>query len=315
MNDIKEMRAVYCESLIELAKNNKNIVVIEADLMNCIKTGDFKKAYPDRFFNVGIAEANMAGIAAGMSACGKVPFISSFGPFATRRCYDQLFISVAYSKLNVKVVGTDPGICAEVNGGTHMPFEDMGIMRCIPDIVCVEPTDAAQLKSLMPQIAAHKGLVYVRLYRKCSPKVYEEGDKFDLLKAKEISLGSDVTIIASGIMVDRALQAAKLLKDEGIDAGVTNIHTWKPIDKEAVIGAVKRSGAIVVAENHNRYNGLTSAVCEVVCSDCPAPVLSVSVDDKFGEVGKMPYLSDVYGLNVSDIVDRAKQAIAAKVKR
>ena len=156
MNDELEMRAVYCEELIKLAQDNKDIVVIEADLMNCIKTGAFKKAYPDRFFNVGIAEANMVGIAAGMSSCGKVPFISSFVPFATRRCYDQIFISVAYSKLNVKIVGTDPGICAEVNGGTHMPFEDMGIMRGIPDIVCVEPTDAAQLKSLMPQRAAHK---------------------------------------------------------------------------------------------------------------------------------------------------------------
>lgn len=312
MLDEKEMRAVYCDCLLDLAKDNKDIVVIEADLMNCIKTERFKKEYPDRFFNVGIAEANMVGIAAGMSACGKVPFISSFAPFATRRCYDQLFISVAYSKQNVKVVGTDPGIAAEVNGGTHMPFEDMGIMRIIPGAVCVEPTDAAMLKSLMPQIAAYKGLVYIRLFRKQTQKVYDSSAKFDLFKAYSLKEGKDVTIIASGIMVSRALEAAEQLRNEGIDAGVLNTYTWKPIDKEAIIKAAKTSGAIVVAENHNRFGGLFSAVSEVVCENYPVPVMSVAVNDKFGEVGKMPYLSDVFSLNVSDINERCKQAIAMK---
>lgn len=312
MQDTKEMRQVYCDCLLDLAKDNKDIAVIEADLMNCIKTERFKAQYPDRFFNVGIAEANMVGIAAGLSTCGKIPFISSFGPFATRRCYDQIFISVAYSKQNVKIVGTDPGISAEVNGGTHMPFEDMGIMRIIPECVCVEPTDAAMLRSLMPQIAAYKGLVYIRLFRKKTEKVFEDGENFDLFKARSIKEGKDVTVIASGIMVSRAIEAAEILKSEGIDAGVLNTYTWKPMDKEAVTAAAKRSGAIVVAENHNIYGGLTSAVTEVVCANCPVPVLSVGVNDKFGEVGKMPYLSDVYGLNVSDIVERCKQAIALK---
>ncbi len=166
MTDNMEMREVYCQALIDAAKNDSRIVVVEADLMNCIKTGPFKKAYPDRFFNVGIAEANMIGVSAGLATCGKIPFCSSFGTFATRRCYDQIFISVAYSKQNVKIVGTDPGICAEINGGTHMPLEDMGIMRGIPQMLCVEPTDSAMLKALMPQIIDYKGATYIRLQRK-----------------------------------------------------------------------------------------------------------------------------------------------------
>ena len=312
MQDEKEMRQVYCDCLLELAEKDKNIVVIEADLMNCIKTERFKAAFPERFFNVGIAEANMVGIAAGLSTCGKIPFISSFAPFATRRCYDQIFISVAYSKQNVKIVGTDPGISAEVNGGTHMPFEDMGIMRLIPDCVCVEPTDSAMLRSLMPQIAAYKGLVYIRLFRKKTEKIFEDGESFDLFKARSLKEGKDVTIVASGIMVGRALQAAEQLKAEGIDAGVLNTYTWKPIDSDALVSAAKASGAVVVAENHNTCGGLTSAVTQALCAEYPVPVLSVGVNDKFGEVGKMPYLSEVYHMNAGDIVERCKQVIALK---
>ena len=234
MQDVKEMREVYCDSLIEMAATDPRIVVVEADLMNCIKTGPFKKAYPDRFFDVGVAEANMIGISAGLATCGKIPFCSSFGTFATRRCYDQIFISVAYSKQNVKIVGTDPGIAAEINGGTHMPFEDMGIMRGIPGMVCVEPTDCAMLKSLMPQIVEHKGPVYIRLFRKKTEKVFEDGAAFDLFKAFTLRKGTDVTIIASGIMVTRALEAADLLKERGISAEVINVYTWKPIDEETI---------------------------------------------------------------------------------
>ena len=312
MQDLKEMREIYCDSLIEMAKTNKDIVVVEADLMNCIKTGPFKKAYPDRFFDVGVAEANMIGISAGLATCGKVPFCSSFATFATRRCFDQIFISVAYSKQNVKIVGTDPGICAELNGGTHMPFEDMGIMRGIPQMVCVEPTDGAMLKSLMPQIADYKGAVYIRLFRKKTEKIFEDGAQFDLFKAFTVSSGRDVTIIASGIMVDRAIKAAEILKDRGIDAEIVNVYTWKPIDEETIVRSVKKTGAVVVAENHNIFNGLTNAVSEVTSKLCPVPVESVSVKDQFGEVGKMAYLADRYGLNPSNIVDAAVKAIQRK---
>lgn len=312
MQDTLEMREVYCNCLVEEAKTNDKIVVVEADLMNCIKTGAFKKAYPDRFFNVGIAEANMVGISAGLATCGKIPFCSSFGTFATRRCYDQIFISVAYSKQNVKIVGTDPGICAEINGGTHMPFEDMGIMRGTPNMLCVEPTDAVMLKSLMPQIIAYDGATYIRLQRKKAEKVYQDNENFDLLKAKTIAQGKDATIIASGIMVSKALEASKILKDMGMSVGVLNIFTWKPIDEQSIIDAAKTTGAIVVAENHNIRNGLYSAVAEVVVNNCPVPMESVGVQDEFGEVGKMPYLAQKFHLTVDDIVQKTLKAIKRK---
>lgn len=312
MQDTFEMREIYCQSLVESAKTNKDIVVVEADLMNCIKTGPFKKEYPDRFFNVGIAEANMVGISAGLATCGKIPFCSSFGTFATRRCFDQIFISVAYSKQNVKIVGTDPGICAEINGGTHMPLEDMGIMRGIPQMLCVEPTDSTMLKALMPQIIDYKGATYIRLQRKKAETVYSEGEKFDLFKAKQISKGKDATIIASGIMVSKAIEASEELKKMGYEVGVLNTFTWKPIDKEAIIENAKESGAIVVAENHNTHNGLYSAVAEVVVNNCPVPMESVAVMDEFGEVGKMPYLSKKFHLTTEDIVEKTLKVIKRK---
>ncbi len=312
MTDNMEMREVYCQALIDAAKNDSRIVVVEADLMNCIKTGPFKKAYPDRFFNVGIAEANMIGVSAGLATCGKIPFCSSFGTFATRRCYDQIFISVAYSKQNVKIVGTDPGICAEINGGTHMPLEDMGIMRGIPQMLCVEPTDSAMLKALMPQIIDYKGATYIRLQRKKAETVYSEKDSFDLFKAKSIKEGKDATIIASGIMVSKAIEASEQLKDMGYDVGVVNTFTWKPIDEQAIIDCAKKSGAIVVAENHNIRNGLFSAVAEVVVNNCPVPMESVAVMDEFGEVGKMPYLSERFGLQTSNIVEKTLNVIKRK---
>lgn len=312
MQDSLELREVYCNSLIEVAKTNNKIVVVEADLMNCIKTGPFKKAYPDRFFNVGIAEANMVGVSAGLATCGKIPFCSSFGTFATRRCYDQIFISVAYSKQNVKIVGTDPGICAEINGGTHMPFEDMGIMRGIPNMLCVEPTDATMLKALMPQIIAYEGATYIRMQRKKAETVYQEGESFDLLKAKTVVNGRDAMIIASGIMVSKAIEASKIFKGMGMSVGVLNVFTWKPIDEQAIIKVAKSTGAIVVAENHNIRNGLYSAVAEVVVNSCPVPMESVGVQDEFGEVGKMPYLAQRFHLTVDDIVEKTLKAIKRK---
>jgi len=312
MQDNFEMREVYCQSLIDEAKTNQDIVVVEADLMNCIKTGPFKKAYPDRFFNVGIAEANMVGISAGLANCGKIPFCSSFGTFATRRCYDQVFISVAYSRQNVKIVGTDPGICAEINGGTHMPLEDMGIMRGIPHMLCVEPTDSAMLKALMPQIIAYKGATYIRLQRKKAETVFSENESFDLFKAKTVSKGKDATIIASGIMVSKAVEASQKLKELGYDVGVLNTFTWKPIDEQAIVEAAKSTGAIVVAENHNIRNGLYSSVAEVIVGKCPVPMESVAVMDEFGEVGKMPYLSQKFHLTVDDIVEKTLKAIKRK---
>lgn len=312
MTDEREMRQTLAGALVERAKTDDRIVVIEADLMSCHATKVFKQEFPERFVNVGIAEQNMIGIAAGMSTMGKIPFAYSFGPFATRRCYDQIFISVAYARQNVKIVGTDPGVLAEYNGGTHMPFEDMALMRAIPHMVCFEPVDATMLEKAVDQIVDYQGAVYIRLQRKKAEKVFDDTLNFELGKAIKIRDGKDVTLIASGIMVARAIEAAELLKEDGISARVVNIHTWKPIDKDAIIKCAKETGAIVTCENHNVCNGLSSAVAEVVCQNSPVPMRLVGVKDEFGQVGKNAYLSEQYHITTQDIVEAAREVVKNK---
>lgn len=312
MTDEREMRQTLAGALVERAKTDDRIVVIEADLMSCHATKVFKQEFPERFVNVGIAEQNMIGIAAGMSTMGKIPFAYSFGPFATRRCYDQIFISVAYARQNVKIVGTDPGVLAEYNGGTHMPFEDMALMRAIPHMVCFEPVDATMLEKAVDQIVEYQGAVYIRLQRKKAEKVFDDTLNFELGKAIKIKDGKDVTLIASGIMVARAIEAAELLKEDGISARVVNIHTWKPIDKDAIIKCAKETGAIVTCENHNVCNGLGSAVAEVVCQNSPVPMRLVGVKDEFGQVGKNAYLSEQYHITTQDIVEAAREVVKNK---
>lgn len=312
MTDEKEVRQVMAAGLVEAARKDDRIVVLDADLMSCHSTKCFLEAFPERFINVGIAEANLIGVAAGMAAFGKIPFAFSFAPFATRRCYDQIFISVAYSKLPVKIVGSDPGVMAEANGGTHMPFEDMSIMRAIPKMVCFEPTDATMLAKAIPQIIDYPGAVYIRMFRKKAEKIYDDSLDFELGKAVTLKEGKDVTLVASGIMVGRALKAAEELAAEGITARVVNVHTWKPIDEDAIVESVKATGAVVTCENHSTYGGLGSAVAEVVVEKCPAPMEFIGVKNSFGEVGKEAYLSEKFGLTVADIVAAAKKAIARK---
>ena len=312
MTDEREVRQTMAAGLVSAAAKDDRIVVLDADLMSCHSTKCFLEAYPERFINVGIAEANLIGVAAGMAAFGKIPFAFSFAPFATRRCYDQIFISVAYSKLPVKIVGSDPGVMAEANGGTHMPFEDMSIMRAIPHMVCFEPTDATMLEKALPEIIDYPGAVYIRMFRKKAEKIYDDGLEFKLGKAVTLKDGGDVTLIASGLMVARALTAADELKEAGIDARVLNIHTWKPIDEDAIVSAAKDTGAIVTCENHTTAGGLGSAVAEVAAEKCPVPMEFVGVKNSFGEVGKEAYLSEKFGLTVSDIVAAAKRAVARK---
>ena len=312
MTDEREVRQTMAAGLVSAAAKDDRIVVLDADLMSCHSTKCFLEAYPERFINVGIAEANLIGVAAGMAAFGKIPFAFSFAPFATRRCYDQNFISVAYSKLPVKIVGSDPGVMAEANGGTHMPFEDMSIMRAIPHMVCFEPTDATMLEKALPEIIDYPGAVYIRMFRKKAEKIYDDSLEFKLGKAVTLKDGGDVTLIASGIMVARALKAADELKEAGIDARVLNIHTWKPIDEDAIVSAAKDTGAIVTCENHTTAGGLGSAVAEVTAEKCPVPMEFVGVKNSFGEVGKEAYLSEKFGLTVSDIVAAAKRAVARK---
>lgn len=312
MTDEREVRQTMAAGLVSAAAKDDRIVVLDADLMSCHSTKCFLEAYPERFINVGIAEANLIGVAAGMAAFGKIPFAFSFAPFATRRCYDQIFISVAYSKLPVKIVGSDPGVMAEANGGTHMPFEDMSIMRAIPHMVCFEPTDATMLEKALPEIIDYPGAVYIRMFRKKAEKIYDDSLEFKLGKAVTLKDGGDVTLIASGIMVARALKAADELKEAGIDARVLNIHTWKPIDEDAIVSAAKDTGAIVTCENHTTAGGLGSAVAEVAAEKCPVPMEFVGVKNSFGEVGKEAYLSEKFGLTVSDIVAAARRAVARK---
>ena len=304
MLESQEMRKVYCDTMIALAKEDPRIVDVEADLTGAHGMKPFKAAYPDRSFNVGIAEANMVGVAAGLSACGKIPFVHSFATFASRRCFDQIAISVCYAGLNVKIVGSDPGVGAELNGGTHMALEDMGIMRTLPGMTVFEPTDSVQLRKALPAIVEHEGPVYIRLFRRQAENVFDDDYEFDLGKADLLRDGSDVTLIASGVCVANALQAA--------ETRVLNIHTIKPIDADAVIKAASETGALVTAENHNVIGGLGSAVAEVLAEQRPTPLERVGVKDHFGQVGKAPYLMGVFGITAADIAKAARKAIARK---
>lgn len=310
--DVANMRDAFCAALLDLAAENEKIVLLDADLMGAMGTKPFQKKYPERTVDCGIQEANMIGMACGLAVQGKIPFAHTFAPFCTRRACDQIFISGAYNHANVKVIGSDPGITAAYNGGTHMPFEDMGIMRGIPGMMVVEPTDIVMLRDLMPQIAATEGMIYMRLVRKDVKKVYEDGSSFELGKAAVLSEGTDVTIIASGFCVSEAISAAKILAEQGVSAGVINMFTWKPIDEEAILRAAANTGAIVTAENHNIINGLGSAVSEVLIKNKPVPVEMVGVNDEFGEVGPVSYLRERFGLTDTAIVQAALRAIERK---
>ncbi len=308
------LRETYCSTLMELAAKDDRIMALDADLMSSSGMKPFKNAYPDRFVNVGIAEANMVGVAAGLSATGKIPFAHSFGTFATRRVCDQIFMSVAYAKLNVRIVGTDPGVCAAFNGGTHMPLEDMAVLRAIPEMILVEPTDTVQLKDLLPKIANQHGAYYIRLLRKNAVAVYEEGSTFEIGKGAILREGTDVTLVCSGIMVPEALAAAKLLEEQGKSVKVVNMFTWKPIDAELLERCAAETGAIVTCENHNVVGGLGGAVAEVLVKTKPVPVEMIGVQDIFGEVGPEDYLRGRFHLMPVDIAAAALRAIERKAK-
>ncbi len=310
----KEMRQVYVDNLIKYSKLDRRIVVLEADLMNCIGTGKFKEAFPRRFINCGIAESNMIGVAAGLASCGKLPFCSSFTPFATRRCYDQIAVSVGYTKQNVKIVGTDPGIMAQINGGTHMSFEDVALMTQVPDMIVVEPCDCVCLDKLFPQILKCDKPMYIRLQRKKTPPIYDDKAKIDLFKANTVVDGDSLTIIACGIMVHRAIAASMTLKNQGINARVIALHTYKPLDSETILNACRETGAVVVCENHHLIGGLGSEVASLLMqNDVLIPMTRVGIGDRYGEVGKEVYLAEVMHLTEQDIVEKAQEAYKRKL--
>ncbi len=306
-----EMRAMYAQCLGELMERDEKLVLLDADLSKACGTFPLRKRFPDRIYDCGVAEQNMISIAAGLASYGYKPWAESFAPFATRRVCDQIAISVCYAKRNVKIVGTDPGIAAELNGGTHMSLEDMGVVRSIPGLVIFEPTDTVQLQAAMPVLHAYEGPVYMRMNRKEFPTVFPEGYRFDLFKADLLRVGTDVTILAAGLMVSESLQAAEALAAEGISCEVINVHTVKPIDRETILASAKKTGVIVTAENHNVIGGLRSAVLEALAHD-PVPVWAVGAEDRFGEVGKLPYLKEALGLNAAHVAAAVREAVQHK---
>ena len=312
--ETKEMRKVFCETMMEMAKEDPSVVYFDCDVMNSIGMVPFAKEYPDRAVNCGIQEANMVVAAAGASATGLKPFTHTFGPFAARRVIDQVYISAAYAGLNVRMLGSDEGISAAYNGGTHMPIEDVGLMRTIPNITVLDATDTAMFRDRLRQTKDMYGVFYIRFPRAITPKIYEDGSTFEIGKAARLREGNDVTIFCSGILVADALRAADMLAAEGISAAVSNIFTLKPIDRDAIIEAARNTGAIVTAENATVINGLGSAVCDVLAETIPTPVEKIGVPDRFGEVGSIDYLKRIFHMTAEDIVGAATRAIARKTR-
>lgn len=309
-----EMRKVYGDTMIKLAEKNDKIVVIDCDLSLSMGTKEFYSVYPERAFNVGIQEANACCVAAGLSTLGYVPFVHTLAVFATRRICDQIFLSCSYAGRNVKIIGGDSGICATMNGGTHMAFEDIGVLRSIPDITIVEPTDNAMMAKLLPIIAETYGVFYVRYPRRMTVPVYDDNEEFTIGKAKLLKDGSDITIIASGLTVSESLNAAKMLEADGISARVVDMFTIKPIDREIIIDSALKTGAILTVENHNVNGGLGSAVSEVLSENFPTLLKRMGVNEEFGEVGTQDYLADRYKLTAKYIYEESKNLLKKKAR-
>lgn len=306
MTNMVATRDAYGEALKELGGLNKDIVVLDADLSGSTKTSVFRKAYPKRFFNVGIAEQSLIGTAAGLAAAGKVPFVSTFAVFATGRAFEIIRNSVCYPKLNVKIAATHAGLMVGEDGATHQALEDLSLMRSLPNMVVLNPADAVEAKQCIYKAAEHNGPVYIRLGRSKVPVIFDDSYKFEIGKGVELRKGQDVTIIATGVMVEKALLAAKELSKEGISARVINMASIKPIDRDIIIKAANETKGIVTVEEHNIIGGLGSAVAEVVVENRPTYIERIGTMDTFGESGDGNELLEKYGLNVENIINKAK---------
>ena len=305
-------RDAYGKALVELGDTDKKIIVLDADLAAATKTGMFKKAHPEKFVDCGIAEGNMMGVAAGLAASGYTVFASSFAMFAAGRAFEQVRNSIGYPHLNVKIGATHAGISVGEDGASHQCCEDIGLMRTIPGMVILNPADDIEARACVLAAAEHDGPVYMRFGRLAVPRVFDENYKFEIGKGAVLKEGTDVTIIATGLMVNEALMAAEKLADEGISARVVNMATIKPIDREIIVDSAKKTGVIVTAEEHNIIGGLGSAVAEVVCETVPVPVLRVGVNDVFGKSGPAVQLLHEFGLDADNIAAKAKEAIKLK---
>lgn len=308
----KATREAYGNALAAVGAKNKNIVVLDADLSKSTKTNVFKEQFPDRFFNVGIAEQNLISVGAGLAAAGKIPFVSSFAMFATGRAFEQIRNAVCYPKLNVKVCATHAGITVGEDGATHQSLEDIACMRVLPNMTVVVPADEAETTSVIEWAANYQGPVYVRLGRAGVDDTTPAGYQFVPGKSQTLVEGSDLTIIACGALVGPAVEGAKELAQAGISARVINMASIKPIDKDAIVKAAQKTGAILTAEEHNVLGGLGSAVAEVVVQEVPVPMAFVGVQDSFGESGTPKELMAKYGLTAKDIVAAAKKLVARK---
>lgn len=302
-------RASYGKALVELGAEDPNIVVLDADLSGSTQTKKFADVYPDRFFNAGIAEANMMGMAAGLAVSGKTVFASSFAMFASGRAYEIIRNSIAYTGANVKICATHAGVTVGEDGASHQCVEDLSLMRTIPGMTVLNPADDVSARALIKAAAAYKGPVYIRLGRAAVPVIYEEGKPFEIGKALRVREGKDAAILATGIMVNEALQAANMLAAEGIECRVVDVHTIKPLDREEVIAAAKDCGCIVTAEEHSVIGGLGSAVAEVLCTESPCRMAMIGVQDVFGQSGKPAELMKCYGLTEKDIAAAVKKLL------
>lgn len=306
------IREAFGEALVELGAENENVVVLDADLASSTKAIYFAQKYPERFFQMGVAEQNMMGIAAGLASVGKIPFVTTFAVFASKRACDQVTISVAYPNLNVKIVGAYTGLFSGFTGATHQAIEDISIMRAIPNMVVLDPADAMEMRKAVKAMAKHQGPVYLRETRDEWPDIFGPDYEFLIGRAATLRQGKDLTIFACGVMTSQALQAAEILAREGIQARVVNMSTLKPIDKESIIAAAQETGAIVTAENHNILGGLGSAVAEVLVENRLAPMARIGIRDVFGETGSNQELLHKYGMSAEHIADAARKVLARK---
>ncbi len=305
-------REAYGAALAELGATYDKLVVLDADLAAATKTGAFKKAFPDRFFDCGIAEGNMMVVAAGLAATGFIPFASTFAMFAAGRAFEQVRNAIGYPHLNVKIGATHAGISVGEDGATHQCLEDFATMRSIPGMVVMQPADATEARLMVEAAIKYEGPCYMRFGRYAVPVLFGADHKFEIGKGVVLADGTDVTLVATGLMVEQALAARELLAADCISAKVINIHTIKPLDTELILSAAASTGAIVTCEEHNIIGGLGSAVCECVCQTKPVPVLRVGVEDQFGRSGKVPPLLEMYGLTAANIAAKAKEAIKLK---
>lgn len=305
----KDTRSGFGDGLTELGNTNPDVVALCADLTGSLKMNDFKDNHPGRFFQVGIAEANMIGMAAGMTVGGKIPFTGTFANFSTGRVYDQIRQSVAYSEKNVKICASHAGLTLGEDGATHQILEDVGMMKMLPNMVVINPADYEQTRKATLAIADYHGPVYLRFGRPKVPVFYTKDSEFKIGKADHLAKGDDVTIIATGHLVWEALQAAQELKKEGINADVLNMHTTKPLDKEAILESARRTGKVVTAEEHQKLGGLGSSVAQVLAEELPTPMRMVAVNDSFGESGTPAQLMEKYGLNAASIIKKVKELV------